>query len=144
MERRKSMGLLKSFFSYTSQLSGASILSFWFLTSPPPSASSSAITVGRVRGWQRLLDLRHCVPFWEPSFAFGSPHSHLEARNRWRLLHSYLLTRQEIFHFTVHTSPAHVTPQWHICPCPQTQGKNGRNYSFTFVSFQRCSTISGI
>ena len=47
---------------------------------------------GGVR-WQHLLNLRLCFPF-------GSPYSHLEAWNRWWLLHPCLLIWQEIFYFT--------------------------------------------
>ena len=68
---------------------------FFYFLLPTPSPSSSAI-IGKGWGgmrWQHLLDLRLCFPF-------GSPYSHLEAPNRWWLLHPYLLIWQEILYFT--------------------------------------------
>ena len=46
----------------------------WLLLALPPYPSSSTITVSGGSGWH-LLDHRHCVPFWEPSFTFGGPES---------------------------------------------------------------------
>ena len=73
--RCKPLDSLNSLFSYAPQLSGPILFpsSPCFLHSP----SSSAITVG---GWQHPCD-----------HSFGSPHSHVEARNCWWLWHSYLL-----------------------------------------------------
>ena len=86
MGRGKSLGLLKSFFSYAFQLSGASILFLWFLTisgAPQQSPWGGVASSGS----QVLFSL--C----ELSFTFGG-------RNCWWLLHPCLLVWQEIFHLT--------------------------------------------
>ena len=133
MGRHKSMGLLKSLFSYTSQLSGASILSFWFLTSPAPSASSSTITVGRVRGRQCLLDLRHCVPFWEPSFTFGGWKSLTD------VISLFIDTAGDIpFHSTHLTWPCHSTVTYPSLPPDSRKARR----EITLLSWYHFSVVA--
>ena len=60
--------------SYASQLSGATILLFFFFNipfSPPPQPQSSSAITMESGGACDLLDHRRCVPFWKPSFTFG-------------------------------------------------------------------------
>ena len=95
MGRCKNLRLLKSFLPmHLSCLRPASCFFFFFLhysllpppTTPNPRAPQQS--PWRVGG-HGIVSL------------FGSPHSHLEARNRWWLLHPCLLIWQEIFNFTV-------------------------------------------
>ena len=87
MGRCKPLGSLNSFHSHAPRLSGANPISSYTLLLSFPQ-----LLCNHLRGWQLLLDHR-----------FGSPNSHLEARNRWGCDISYLLIWQEIVHFTVWT-----------------------------------------
>ena len=71
MGRCKSLGSLNSFLSYTPELSGAILVSLFTL----PLAFPQLLSCHHV-GWQHPLH-----------HSFGSPHSHLEARNHWWLWH---------------------------------------------------------
>ena len=83
MGRCKSLGSLKSFPSYASQLSGASILCF----SHPELTLESSCNLMAVS--------------WQVFFSFLSAlWLTLEGWNRWWLWHLCLLIRQEIFHFS--------------------------------------------
>ena len=81
--RCRRLGLLTSFLSYASQLSGARILFFFFFfflnshipLSPPSSSASTMLGRPASAGSQ--------VSF----FPFESLHSRLEAGNGWRLFH---------------------------------------------------------
>ena len=68
MERCKSLGSLKSFLVYISQLSWASILQFFHILYPTPTPSSSVLTLRSGRS------SRHCfswVPLGVQKFTFG-------------------------------------------------------------------------
>ena len=88
MGRCKPLGSLNSFLSYASQLSGANPVFLLTLLLAFPQLFSS-----HHGGWQCPLDS-----------SCGSPHSHLEPRNRWWLWHFLFIDMQEIFSF--HTNNA--------------------------------------
>ena len=73
MERCKSLGSLKSFLAYISQLSGASILQASHILYPTPIPRASVFIL-----WSGSSN-RHCSS-WVP---LGFRNSHLEGQNPW-------------------------------------------------------------
>ena len=74
--KMQALGSLKSFLSYTSQLSGVSILLLVFFFYILSSLSTAESDIGNDGSWQ-LLDCRHCSPFWGPlglRNSFGGQH----------------------------------------------------------------------
>ena len=74
MGRYKSLGLLKSFLSYASLLSKASILGVFGFSHSLNFLRAPQQSLGMEWGWH-LLDHRLCFPFWGSSFTFGGPKS---------------------------------------------------------------------
>ena len=102
MGRCKPLRSLNSLLSYAPQLSGANLISLFTLLLTFPQLLSN-----HHGEWQHLLD--RC---------FGSPHSHLEARNRWWLWH-FLFTDMagDIFISLSYLFSAHSDfPSWTIQP----------------------------
>ena len=90
MGRCRRLGSLK-FISYASQLSWASILSFF-----PPSWAPLGLTIGNSCG---LMATRSQIFFSFLSALRVQQHT-LEGHNGWWLWHPCLLIRQEIFYFS--------------------------------------------
>ena len=134
--RCKSLGLLlKSFLSCTSQLSGATILFLWFLTTHPPPPNSSAITMGGHGGGICCIS-----SFVSP---FRSPDSHLEAANHWQLLHPCLLIWKEIFYFTISHHGHKFDHIWEMFHdhffCPMALGSSSQiRRKFLLIYHSRC------
>ena len=77
MERCKPLGPLNSLLSYATQLSGTKFCFLVHLKEWQMAASCNPqLLSNHCGGWQHLLD-----------HSLGSPHSHLETRNRWWLWH---------------------------------------------------------